>query len=363
MMSLAPSESATNVRSFTTDNERWQAVVNRDPAADGVFFYSVRTTGIYCRTVCASRQALRENVEFHDTCEIAERCGFRPCKRCHPNEESLPQRHASIVAQACRLIEAAEATPSLEALSDAVGVSLYHLHRIFKKQTGVTPKQYAAAHRANRIRDELSKSSTVTEAIYRAGYQSNSRFYESSNDLLGMQPHKYRARGEGTTIRFAVAECRLGSVLVAGTDKGICAVLLGDDPDALTRDLQDRFANADLVGADEKFESWVALVISFISDPSRGLDLPLDIQGTAFQRQVWDALREIPAGSTATYSEIATKIGKPRSVRAVAGACAANVLAVVIPCHRVVRTDGSLSGYRWGVERKQRLIEQEQETA
>ena len=241
-------------RPFATDEARWQAVVRRDPAAEGAFFYSVKTTGVYCRPVCPSRPALRKNVQFHDTTQAAERAGFRPCKRCRPNEESLPQRHASIVTQACRFIEEAEESPNLQQLADAVGSSAYHLHRIFKAQTGLTPKQYAAAHRANRVRDQLSQRPTVTQAIYGAGYNSNSRFYESSTEMLGMTPTTYRAGGRGTTIRFAVGQCWLGPILVAATAKGICALFLGDDPDFLTRALQDRFPHAELVGGDKAFE-------------------------------------------------------------------------------------------------------------
>lgn len=354
--------SALPARSFTTDDERWRAVVSRDAAADGLFYYSVRTTGVYCRNVCPSRLALRNNVRFHNTTQAAEAAGFRPCKRCRPNEASLPQRHAAIVAAACRLIEEAEECPGLDKLAEAVGMSAYHLHRIFKAQTGVTPKRYAAAHRGNRVRDELSKRNTVTEAIYGAGFNSNSRFYESSNGLLGMTPTVYRAGGLGATIRFAVGRCWLGEILVAATEKGICAISLGDDPQVLTRELEDRFPNAELVGGDQEFEAWIARVVGFVSKPSAGLNLPLDIRGTAFQRRVWEALRQIPAGSTVTYSEIARRIGYPKSVRAVAGACAANAVAVAIPCHRVVRTDGSLSGYRWGVERKRELIAREKAT-
>jgi AraC family transcriptional regulator of adaptative response/methylated-DNA-[protein]-cysteine methyltransferase len=238
-------------------------------------------------------------------------------------------------------------------------MSAYHFHRIFKEQTGVTPKRYASAHRAQRVRTELTRRSTVTAAIYGAGFRSSGRFYASSTDVLGMTPTTFRAGGSGATIRFAVGKCSLGSVLVASSDQGVCAILLGDDPDELIRNLQSRFCNAHLIGGDAIFEKLVAQVIGFVEEPAIGLNLPLDIRGTSFQRRVWDALREIPPGSTASYSEVAKRIGAPKSVRAVAHACAANSLAVAIPCHRVSRIDGSLSGYRWGVERKSELLQRE----
>jgi AraC family transcriptional regulator of adaptative response/methylated-DNA-[protein]-cysteine methyltransferase len=263
------------------------------------------------------------------------------------------------VAEACRLIETAEKTPVLAALAKRAGLSPYHFHRVFKATTGVTPKAYAAAHRAKRVRDELTGSRTVTEAIYDAGFNSASRFYETSGQFLGMTPTDFRAGGADMEIRFAVGQCALGSVLVAQSAKGVCAILLGDDPDALVRDLQDRFPRATLLGGEAAFEQTVARVIAFVEAPARGLDLPLDVRGTAFQQRVWAALRQIPAGSTASYAEIASRIGAPNGSRAVAQACGANPLAVAIPCHRVVRTDGSLSGYRWGVQRKQDLLTRE----
>jgi AraC family transcriptional regulator of adaptative response/methylated-DNA-[protein]-cysteine methyltransferase len=249
--------------------------------------------------------------------------------------------------------------PGLDALAAAVGLSRFHFHRVFKAITGVTPKAYAAAHRTQRVREELARTGTVTEAIYGAGFNSNGRFYATSRQVLGMTPTSYRAGGRGASVRFAVGECSLGSVLVAATDKGVCAILLGDDPDALVRELQDRFPEAQLAGGDRAFERLVARVVGHVDDPSIRADLPLDIRGTAFQQRVWQALRRIPAGRTATYTELARRIGRPTAVRAVARACAANTLAVAIPCHRVVRTDGSLSGYRWGVERKRALLERE----
>ncbi len=344
---------------FSTDEERWAAVTRRDRAADGAFFYSVRTTGVYCRPSCAARLAHRENVRFHASCADAERAGFRPCKRCRPNEAARADRQAAAVAAACRVIAEADEVPSLDALADAAGMSRFHFHRVFKTLTGVTPKAYAAAHRAKRVRAELARSATVTEAIYGAGFNSNGRFYAASSDMLGMTPTAFRAGGRGAEIRFAVGECWLGSILVAATEKGVCAILLGDDPAALVRELQDRFPKARLIGGDAGFEDMVAKVVGFVEAPGLGLELPLDVRGTAFQQRVWQALREIPVGTTASYAEIAKRIGRPKSVRAVAQACASNAVAVAIPCHRVVRTDGALSGYRWGVERKQALLARE----
>jgi AraC family transcriptional regulator of adaptative response/methylated-DNA-[protein]-cysteine methyltransferase len=342
------------------DGPRWAAVVARDHRADGTFFYSVSTTGVYCRPSCASRQANPKHVRFHRTAAEAERAGFRPCRRCKPDQPPLEQLHAATVAEICRAIESADETPSLAALASRANLSPYHFHRVFKAVTGVTPRAYAAAHRTKRVRSELTKrSKTVTEAIYDAGFNSGGRFYEASNELLGMTPTDYRAGGAETSIHFAVGECSLGSILVARSAKGVCAILLGDDPDALVRDLQDRFPRATLVGGDAAFERVVAQVIGFVERPSLGLQLPLDVRGTAFQQRVWQALRAIPVGSTASYTEIAERIGARNGARAVAQACGANALAVAIPCHRVVRTDGSLSGYRWGVERKRSLLKRE----
>ena len=358
-MEFTMTRKETDSMPFASDAERWAAVQRRDAGADGVFCYSVRTTGVYCRPSCAARLARRENVRFDASCEEAQSAGFRPCKRCRPNEAALAVRRAAAVAKACRLIEAAEEMPNLAALAASASMSRFHFHRVFKTVTGVTPKAYAAAHRAQRVREALPHSSTVTEAIYGAGFNSSGRFYAESGQVLGMTPTRFRSGGSGAAIRFAVGECSLGSILVAATDKGVCAILLGDKPEALVRELEDRFPRATLVGGDPGFEQWVAKVVGFVEAPALGLDLPLDVRGTAFQQRVWQALRKIPAGSTATYSQIAQRIGVPKAVRAVAQACAANAIAVAIPCHRVVRNDGALSGYRWGVERKRALLERE----
>jgi AraC family transcriptional regulator of adaptative response/methylated-DNA-[protein]-cysteine methyltransferase len=343
----------------TERDPRWASVIARDPGADGEFVYSVSTTGVYCRPSCPSRRARPENVRFHASCEDAERAGFRPCKRCKPDEASLAERHAQMVAGICRLIEGAESPPRLHELAARAGLSPFHFHRIFKAATGVTPRAYAAAHRARRVSRALRRSRSVTEAIFDAGFSSSGRFYEGAGRFLGMTPRQFRAGGRDVEIRFAVGECSLGSVLVASSEKGVCAILLGDDPEALARELQDTYPRATLVGGDANFELLVARVVAFVEAPAQGLDLPLDVRGTAFQQRVWQALREIPAGSTISYGELARRIGAPRSARAVARACAANALALAIPCHRVVRTDGGLSGYRWGVARKRELLKRE----
>ncbi|MBB6094282.1 AraC family transcriptional regulator of adaptative response/methylated-DNA-[protein]-cysteine methyltransferase [Povalibacter uvarum] len=344
---------------FHSDEARWDAVVRRDRAADGQFYYSVRTTGVYCRPSCASRRARRENVAFHTTQAAAEKAGFRPCRRCKPEQPSLDEQYAARIAKACRLIETSESAPSLATLAKAAGLSAYHFHRVFKAVTGVTPKAYASAHRTERTQTGLARRGSVTDAIYEAGFNSNAPFYSKADALLGMKPGEFRAGGKNAVIRFAVAQCSLGALLVAATDKGVCSILLGDDPEALVRDLQDRFERAQLIGGDAQFEQMVAKVVGFVEAPSIGLDLPLDIRGTAFQQRVWQALRKIPAGSTVSYADMAKRIGAPKAVRAVAQACAANAIAIAIPCHRVVRTDGNLSGYRWGIERKRTLLERE----
>jgi AraC family transcriptional regulator of adaptative response/methylated-DNA-[protein]-cysteine methyltransferase len=343
----------------TENDPRWASVLARDPTADGTFYYSVATTGVYCRPSCAARTARPENVRFHSTRADAEQAGFRPCKRCKPDQPALSEQHAARIAETCRLIENAETLPGLAELARHAGMSTYHFHRVFKAITGLTPRAYAAAHRAEKVRNGLKPGKRITDAIYDAGYGSDSRFYVNADQMLGMTAASYRAGGAHTEIRFALGECSLGSILVAASPRGVCAISLGDDPESLVYELQDRFPKAHLIGGDSAFEQLVAQVVGFIEKPALGLHLPLDIRGTAFQQRVWQALREIPPGRTMSYSEIAALIGAPKSVRAVAGACAANTLAVAIPCHRVVRTDGALSGYRWGVERKRALLEKE----
>ena len=358
-MPMTETRQTDTSRAPARDEERWQAVKRRDPAFDGKFLFAVRTTGVYCRPSCASRPAKRENVSFFPTGAEAEKAGYRACKRCRPDKLGAPDPQMQAVKRACERIEQAEEAPKLADLAASAGLSQYHFHRVFKAITGVTPKAYAAETRARRAADKLRTAETVTEAIYDAGFNSSSRFYENTDARLGMTPGAVRRGGAGVVIRFAVGEASLGAVLVAATDKGVCAITLGDDPDVLVRDLQDRFPRAELKGGDPEFERMVAEVVGLVEAPGQRLDLPLDIRGTAFQQKVWAALQAIPPGKTATYTEIARAIGQPTAVRAVAQACGANPLAIAIPCHRVVRADGDLSGYRWGVERKRKLIDRE----
>jgi AraC family transcriptional regulator of adaptative response/methylated-DNA-[protein]-cysteine methyltransferase len=341
------------------DDPRWAHIVARDKTADGYLWYSVSTTGVYCRPSCPSRIASPKNVQLHDTLESARATGFRPCRRCNPDGPSLEAGNAALVAKACRIIEESEEEPSLEELANAIGRSPSYFHRVFKAVTGLTPKEYAAGHRAKKVRHGLACGNTVTESIYDAGFNSSGRFYENSTGMLGMTPSQYRAGGKNEEIKFAVGQTSLGAILVASSKKGVAAILLGADPDELIRNLQDRFPKARLIGADRDYEALVARVVGLVETPGIGLSLPLDVRGTAFQQRVWQALREIPVGETICYAEIARRIGCPRAARAVAAACAANNLAVAIPCHRVVRNDGSLSGYAWGVERKRALLDRE----
>ena len=358
-MTTVLAESQKSAPLPTAVDPRWARVVARDKTADGHLWYSVVTTGVYCRPSCPSRTANPKNVQLHDSLESAKATGFRPCKRCNPEGLSAEAENAALVAKVCRIIEESEEEPSLEKLAEAAGLSPSYFHRMFKGITGVTPKEYATAHRAAKVRHGLASGSTVTEAIYDAGFNSSGRFYEKSTDMLGMTPSQYRAGGANEDIKFAVGQTSLGAILVASTKKGVAAILLGDDPDELVHDLQDHFPKAHLVGADSEYEALVARVVGFVEAPRIGLNLPLDVRGTAFQERVWKALQEIPAGATVSYTEIARRIGAPTSVRAVADACAANNLAVAIPCHRVVRNDGALSGYAWGVDRKRALIARE----
>jgi AraC family transcriptional regulator of adaptative response/methylated-DNA-[protein]-cysteine methyltransferase len=353
------SEHDTHAQATLAD-PRWARIVARDKAADGEFWYTVDTTGIYCRPSCPSRACNPGNVTIHDTLERAQATGFRACKRCKPDGPGADIVNAAVVARACRLIEESETAPALADLAAALALSAGYFHRIFKAHTGLTPRGYAVAHRARRVREALAGETSVTEAIYDAGFSSSSRFYEASTAMLGMTPSSFRKGGAHEEIRFAIGETTLGAILVASSIKGVAAILLGDDPDKLARDLQDRFPQATLIGADADYEAVIARVVGFVEAPRIGLDLPLDVRGTAFQQRVWQALREIPIGQPLSYTEVAERIGAPSATRAVAGACAANRLAVAIPCHRVVRTDGALSGYAWGVERKRRLLATEQ---
>ena len=315
-----------------SDELRWAAVVARDSAADGTFYYSVASTGVYCRPSCPSRLARRKNVGFHASCEAAERAGFRACKRCRPKEPSLSQRNAKLVERACRLIESAEPTPDLAMLAKSLALSPYHFHRIFKTLTGLTPKGYAGACRASRVRNTLPTSKTVTRALYDAGFRSHGQFYAAAVGFLGMTPSRYRAGGADTEIRFAIGECSLGSILVGATTKGVCAIFLGEDPQTVLNELQRRFAHAELLGGDADFEKLVSRVIEFVDRAHLGLDFPLDVRRTAFQQRVWQTLSETGVGETMSYADLAKRIGGPKAVRAVAKACAANAVAVAIPC-------------------------------
>jgi AraC family transcriptional regulator of adaptative response/methylated-DNA-[protein]-cysteine methyltransferase len=349
------------MRKFPDDEAKWRALRAKDAKADGRFVYAVRTTGVYCRPNCAAKLALRENVLFFASCAEAERAGFRACKRCRPNGDSQNERTVEAVGRACQMIREAEGSVRLAELARTVGLSQFHFQRVFKKVVGASPRQYAMALRDERARAELQRGSSVTEAVYAAGYNASSRFYERSNRALGMKPNEFRKHGEGLKIRYAVAKSALGLVLVAGTGRGICCVHFGESRADLTKYLKENFARAEVVKGNAEFERWVGAVVERIDGADPGSNLPLDVRGTAFQHRVWNALQEIPRGATSTYTKLAAQLGKPRAVRAVARACATNPVAVVVPCHRVVRSDGELAGYRWGLERKRKLLKQEGE--
>jgi len=337
----------------------WTAVENRDATADGSFYYGVRTTGVYCRPACASRRPLRANTVFFETTAAAEEAGLRACKRCRPTEPSMASRHLSAIEKACALLRTSETIPSLGELADAACISRFHFHRVFKQITGVTPREYARSHRLGRLGEKLDSGQPITASIYAAGFGSSSRAYEAAPAGLGMTPGTRRRGGSGETIRFVTVATPLGWALVAATARGICMTALGDDRDSLAAALRERFPRAELVAEDAGLKEWADRIVRFITAPEQNLDLPLDIRGTAFQARVWRALQKIPLGKTASYTEIAARLGQPKAVRAVAQACAANKLALVVPCHRVTRSDGELGGYRWGLERKRALLVRE----
>jgi AraC family transcriptional regulator of adaptative response/methylated-DNA-[protein]-cysteine methyltransferase len=343
------------------DEARWAAVCAGQTQAEAPFIYAVKTTGIYCRPGCASRRPRRENVAFYASTREARAAGYRPCLRCRPDEPPADLL-AEAVVQACRAIEAAETPPSLADLAAAAGLSPFHFQRRFKAAVGLTPAAYARARRAERVRANLAAQAGVTEAFYDAGFNSSGRFYETTRESLGMTPSAFKSHGRGETIRYAIADCWLGKALAAATARGICAIALGDDPDKLVADLKARFRDADISPAGPEFEALFNQVLALIEAPGQPFDLPLDIRAGAFQQRVWQALARIPPGATASYADIAKAIGAPSAARAVAGACAANPVALAIPCHRVVRADGSLSGYRWGVERKRALLLREKQS-
>jgi len=345
----------------STDERRWQAVAQRDPRADGAFVYAVKSTGIYCRPTCASRLPNRRNVTYFPGPVQAKASGFRPCRRCSPDAISARAEAIALVVAACTHIERASAPPSLTELAETVGMSRSRFHRLFKKMVGITPRAYAAEHRTRRLKEALARGWSVTRALYEAGFNASSRLYEGSAERLGMTPHRYKTGAKGLDINYAVTASSLGPVLVAATDLGICAITFGEHMEGLFNDLRSRFPLARLLEADASFAATVRRVVSLIETPVAGHDLPLDIQGTAFQQRVWQALRRIPPGTTASYGDVARSLGRPTAARAVAGACARNPLAVAIPCHRVVRQDGGLGGYRWGMERKRTLLDRENE--
>jgi AraC family transcriptional regulator, regulatory protein of adaptative response / methylated-DNA-[protein]-cysteine methyltransferase len=349
----------SNTPAYSDDEARWTAVRNRDARADGAFLYSVRSTGIFCRPGCASRTPRRNSVAFHINADAARRAGFRACLRCRPDRAEAPDLHGAMIAQACRTIERAAEPPTLQTLAHEAGVSPFHFHRLFKRATGVTPHAYAASMRDAAARRALREEASITDAIYAAGYSGPSRFYAASERRLSMTPRRFRAGGAGEQIRQAVVRSSLGAALVAATKRGICAIILADEAKALETELGRSFPLAKILPADAAFTALVAEVVAAIDDPHRASTLPLDIRGTAFQEQVWAALRTIVPGDTASYAAIAERIGRPKATRAVAQACAANRIAVAIPCHRVIRADGGLSGYRWGEERKRALLDRE----
>lgn len=339
---------------------RWLDVKVKNSNADDTFVYAVKTTGIYCRPSCPARMAKPQNIEFFDNWQQAEEAKYIPCKRCHPNGESIVAKNARLVTDACRMIEKQLGDITLAELAAEAGISPYFFHRQFKKIIGITPKQYGKAVRIKHMQQALIKpKDTITDAIYNSGFNSDSRFYATTDDSLGMTPTAFRQGGSDTLIQFAIAECSLGSVLVARSPKGICTITFGDDPEALLKHLQDQFPKAELIGSDAGFEQVVAQVIGLIEKPDTQFDLPLDIRGTAFQQRIWKMLLTIPAGTTVSYTQLAEMIGSPKSVRAVANACGQNMIAVAIPCHRVVRLDGDISGYRWGIDRKRALLARE----
>ncbi len=353
------------INSVGDDTERfWQAVLSKDRQYDGQFVFAVSSTGIYCRPSCPARRARRDRVTFFALPEAAEEAGFRECRRCHPKNVSALDPRLELIRRACRLIEEQdEERVSLEALGKLLGVSSFHFQRTFKRVMGITPRQYAEACRARRFRSSVQSGESITSAMYEAGYGSSSRLYERAESELGMTPATYGRGGKAMKISYTVASSPMGQLLVAATDKGICAVRLGDTVADLESDLREEFAAADIRTNDEGLRGAVAQIVRHLEGKQPGIELPLDIRATAFQRLVWEALQAIPLGETRSYSEVAKGIGKPSAVRAVARACASNSVALVIPCHRVIREDQNLGGYRWGLERKKKLLASERERA
>lgn len=341
----------------------WRAVIDRDRAFDGRVFFGVRSTGIYCRPSCPARRPRREQVVFFLIPEAAERAGFRSCRRCRPRNVSISDPQVDMVRRACQYIEGhVHESPTLEDLSMHTGVSPFHLQRVFKRLAGITPRQYVEAVRLDQFKSGVKKGATVTGAMYDAGYGSSSRLYERAPEYLGMTPAAYRRGGRGAQIRYAISACSLGRLLVAGTERGICSVRLDDSDEKLVASLLNEFSEAEIKRDDQPLASWIEKILSHLDGRNPHLDLPLDVQATAFQWAVWEKLREIPYGTTRSYKDVAVAMGRPTATRAVARACATNPVALVIPCHRVVREDQGLGGYRWGIKRKQALLERERST-
>ena len=358
----APHEMAISEQQFWRSSY-WDAVTGRDRAMDGVFFYAVRTTGVYCRPSCPSRRPRSENVVFFRTRAGAERAGFRPCMRCKPEQDFKTGANSEIVEKVCRYIDTHPGQPAtLETLSAAIGLSPFHLHRTFKALTGITPRAYADSRRLESLKAGLREGHSVTRSMYDAGYGSSSRLYERASAQLGMTPSRYRRQGSGVTIKFSIAETPVGRLLLAATSRGICSIQFGESGTALEAALRKEYPQAEIVRSDKQLAGQVRLIRGRIRGENTG-SLPLDIQATAFQRMVWEELRAIPSGVTRSYGEIAKRIGQPRAARAVARACATNPVAVAIPCHRVVRENGALGGYRWGIQRKQKLLALEKKTS
>lgn len=346
------------------ENAYWEAVQNRDSAYDNTFVYAVKTTGIFCRPTCPSRRPFRENVEFFDNPENAQHAGYRPCERCHPTEDSIPDPHLPLITEVCRYLETEhDHIPTLDELGEKFNMSPYHLQRIFKRLVGISPRQYADSYRQGRLKSALKTGATATDAVYDAGYSTSSQVYEHTHQLLGMTPIHYRNGGEALTITYTIVGCSLGYILVAMTAQGVCKIALGDSEGDLIADLKAEFLRAEFFRDDEKLAIVVHQLLAYLDGEQVSLTLPLDIVATSFQRRVWELLRQIPYGETRSYDDVAVMLGQPTASRAVARACATNPVALAIPCHRVVRKNGDLAGYRWGINRKRIILQTEHDHA